>query len=167
LSPLDFVSISKDAGSIKDYKIERFILYPVHWQNYPNTIPLTWERLQFTQANAKSVPDDQAGVYSFVAVPGIGQHPSCNYLLYIGMTEKQTFRDRYSQYLREENKRKPRMHILKMLKNFSDHLWFYYAPIAEKNLIRQIEDELITALLPPYNYEYPASIKTVMELVFK
>jgi hypothetical protein len=54
-----------------------------------------------------------------------------------------------------------------MLKNFSDHLWFYYAPIAEKNLIRQIEDELITALLPPYNYEYPASIKTVMELVFK
>ena len=161
-----FASASQGARTIKDYKIDRFILYPEHWRNYPNTISLKWEKVKFTQDNAKSIPNNQAGVYSFVVDAETAQHPACSYLLYIGKTRR-NFRKRYREYLRETKQSKPRMHILKMINNFPEHLWFHYAPILDEKLISQLEDDLITAFLPPINQRYPASISRIMELVFK
>ena len=162
----DFASIDKSSTDIQKYRVDRFILYPTHWQNYPNQVQLAWNKLKFTKQNLTNVPNNQSGVYSFVAEAGIANHPACSYLLYIGITEKQNFRKRYQQYLQEPQKRKPRMHIAKMINNWSGHLWFYYAQISQTNLISTIEDDLITAFTPPYNYEYPANIRSTMKLVF-
>jgi hypothetical protein len=167
LPPFDFASIRKNAGNIRDYQVPRFILCPDNWGKYPNRLDLDWHDVKFTQDNKELVPRDQAGIYSFVAIPKIANHPACSYLLYIGMTERQNFRDRYSQYLREGSKRKPRWHILNMLTNWSGHLWFYYAPVSDRSIISQLEDDLIESFLPPYNYEYPASIRDVMAVLFK
>ncbi len=79
--------------------------------------------MKFIEDNVQNVPNDQAGVYSFVADAGIANHPACNYLLYIGMTQQQNFRARYKQYLREKNNPKPRIHILRMINNWSGHLF--------------------------------------------
>lgn len=161
----DFASIDQSSTDIKRYRVDRFILCPIHWKNYPNKIQLTWNKLEFTEQNARNVPNNQSGVYSFVANAGIANHPACSYLLYVGMTQA-NFRERYRSYLQERKKPKPRMHILQMINNWSEHLWFYYAQISQTNLISSIEDDLITAFTPPYNREYPATIRTTMSLVF-
>ncbi len=161
----DFASIDKSSTDIQRYRVDRFILCPIHWNNYPNQVQLTWNKFKFTQQNAKKIPNNQSGVYSFVADAEIANHPACSYLLYVGMT-KQNFRQRYRSYLKESNKPKPRIHILKMIDNWSEHLWFYYAQISQTDLISSIEDDLITAFTPPYNREYPATIRSQISLVF-
>jgi hypothetical protein len=166
LAPLDFASGRKEEETIRSYRVDRFILYPLHWNNYPNMIPLTWNKVKFTESNASYIPDDQAGVYSFVADAGIAQHPAGSYLLYIGKAEKQNLRKRYYQYLQARNAWKQRPHIAQMIDKWSDYLWFYYAEVTDTTKISQLEEDLITAFLPPQNREWPATITHVMRMVF-
>ncbi|MBD2129237.1 hypothetical protein NDI39_03860 [Microcoleus sp. ZQ-A2] len=141
-------------------------MYPVHWRNYPNTVPLTWKQVKFTSANASQIPDDKTGVYSFVADAGIAQHPAGCYLLYVGKVKDQNLRTRYRQYLRAETAWKNRPHIAQMISKWSEHLWFYYAEISDPKIINQLEEDLITAFLPPENRSWPAKITHIMRMVF-
>ena len=106
------------------------------------------------------------GVYSFVADAEIAQHPACSYLLYIGKVENQNLRNRYRQYLRAETAWKNRPHIAKMISKWSGHLWFYYAEVSNTDVISQLEEDLITAFLPPENRSWPAKITHTMRMVF-
>jgi len=161
----DFAAELEEDQTIRSYNERRFILYPKHWINYPNRTPLTWERVKFTESNKKNVPNNQFGVYSFVADSGVANHPACSYLFYIGKTGGD-FRTRYTSYLNEEKKQKPRDHIIRMKKRWPDHLWFYYAAVSDKSIVEQLEDELITAFLPPMNRDFSAQVRNVMRMVF-
>jgi hypothetical protein len=161
----DFASATQERGSIKDYKVDRFILYPKHWGEYSNTISLSWNKVKFTDANADVVPNDKTGVYSFVVDPFIAQHPACGYLLYIGKVKDQNLRTRYRQYLRAEQTWKARPHIASMIQKWSGYLYFYYAEVSDTSLINQLEEDLITAFLPPENRSWPAKITKVMRMV--
>ena len=46
-----------------------------------------------------------------------------------------------------------------MLERWADHLWFYYASIDKQTLRKQIEIDLITACIPPYNTKLKGTIK--------
>lgn len=161
----DFAAELVEEEKIGSYNEKRFILYPKHWINYPNQVSLTWDRVKFTESNKRIVPNDKFGIYSFVADSEIANHPACSYLFYIGKTDG-NFRTRYTSYLNEEKKQKPRDHIIRMKKRWPNHLWFYYAAVSDKAIVKQLEDELITAFLPPMNRTFPAQIRSVMRMVF-
>jgi hypothetical protein len=163
---IDLAARKKKATDLSFYREDRFILCPKHWTGYKNPASLTWTSVRFTEANATSVPDNKMGIYSFVAIPGIAQHPACHYLLYIGMVATSDFRTRYRSYLKERTKSKPRDHIVMMLERWQKHLWFYYAEVSGKAIIEALEDDLIVAYLPPVNREWPASIGPVMRMAF-
>jgi hypothetical protein len=162
----DFASRRKKNLSLRDHRVDRFILYPDHWKTFTSPTPLTWSRVKFDAAQAASVPNNERGVYTFVAEPGIAAHPSCNYLLYVGMVEDSNFRTRFKSYLAEPTKRKPREHVLYMIDRWKPYLWFYYCTLPPSVKAEPVEDLLLTAFLPPVNREWPAKIREVMKLVF-
>jgi len=53
-----------------------------------------------------------------------------------------------------------------MIRKWSGHLWFYYAEVSNTTVISQLEEDLITAFLPPENRSWPAKITHTMRMVF-
>lgn len=157
--------IVQEADIFKSFMVERMILNPNQWKAYPNRVPLTWHKIKFNSAGATNIPNTSFGIYSFIVIPEIANHPNCSYLLYVGMTNKQNFRQRYRQYLRNQNSPGKRPHINAMLNKWREHLWFCYAPIQQANIIRSIEDDLLAAYLPPFNKSFPANVREPMKVL--
>jgi hypothetical protein len=53
-----------------------------------------------------------------------------------------------------------------MLNKWPDHLWFYYAEVANTALIDDLEDALLAAYLPPFNQSFPAEVRELLKVVF-
>jgi hypothetical protein len=166
----DILSTAKTTSQFKlgDYRLNRFVLSPDQWRGCSLAIPLNWKVVPFTASNVAAIPDDSAGVYSFVVKPGIANHPECSYLLYVGKVESQDFRSRYRQYLGEKatgvQSRRP--HVTDMLLKWDGFLSFCYAPIAATAVIESVEDALLAAYLPPANKDFPASVSHAIRRVF-
>lgn len=163
----DLVDSEQETPDFQKYRITRFILHPNQWSAYPNRIKLAWEVVKFNSENANLLPTDKKGVYSFILQPGIADHPLLAYPLYIGMTKKQSFQVRYRQYLHEPQHRKPRPLIKEMLTHWSEHLYFVYAPIEDENIIKNVEDDLLIALIPPFNSRFPAEIQSFVTVALR
>lgn len=168
---LDLAARVRKQDAEKDFKyynVKRFILHPGQWTQLDLLgLTLNWNKLQFSAANATRVPNDQSGVYSFVVEPGIADHPSAKYLMYIGKVERQTFRERFRQYLREPEQRKRREHIAQMIEKWPNNLWFYYAAVPQIAMIDRLEEELLSAFIPPHNHDFPAEISATIRRVFE
>jgi hypothetical protein len=144
---------------LRDYNLSRFVICPNLWEDYSApTPPLEWKRVKFDQAGVKSLPNDKPGLYSFVVHPEIANHDAVSYLLYIGETTKQTIQKRCRDYLGEDKKKKPREHIRDMVKLWPNHLWIYYSEVADPKTILKLEEDLITAFTPPFNFKYTATL---------
>ncbi len=150
------------------YHLKRMILSPKQWRACRLPIELKWEYVRFNEKNAQHLPSDYGGVYTFVVQPGIANHPACSYLLYVGKTEKQNFRTRYRDYLRDKKLRDKsrRPHVEEMLSKWNGHLWFYYARIDQEELIDSIERILLTAYLPPVNKIFPGEAQQSLKRFF-
>jgi hypothetical protein len=157
----DILQRSRD---LRAFEVRNLILSPDNWKNYPNRIQLNWNRVLFREDQAKNVPDDIRGVYSFVVIPDIANHKDCSYLLYIGETTR-NFRQRFREYLDIQREGRRRVHIFEMLTNWRENLWFCYAPINPVGLIKDIEDDLLAAYLPPYNRDFPATIRAPIRVL--
>ena len=146
--------------ALKDYKLPRMILSPRHWADYTCQVNLNWQPIPFSADRVADVPNDARGVYTFVVQPGIANHPQCSYLLYVGKVERQVFRDRYRQYLREKQMMQEarRPHISRMLQKWDGYLWFFYAEIADEAQITEVEDALLAAYLPSHNRDFPSHV---------
>lgn len=163
---LDLVSAKAIAQTIKDHAVSRMVLFPKHWREYSNSTSLTWRLVHFTKSNARMVPLD-TGVYSFLARPKIAGHDAIGYLLYIGKASgKKGLRARYRRYLNPAVWWKDRAHVADMISRWDGHLWFYYATIANPASIKQVEDDLLVAFLPPYNHEFPARVSAQVRMAF-
>ena len=154
----DLPNFEQETADFRKYRITRFILHPDQWEEYPNRVTLEWKVVKFNTENATLLPTDKKGVYSFIVQPGIADHPLLAYPLYIGMT-KENFRARYRYYLREPSHPKSRPLITEMLTKWSEHLYFVYAPIENENIIKDVEEDLLAALIPPRNSDFPAKIQ--------
>jgi len=150
-------------SGLKKYHVDRVILSPEHWATFANEVSLSWVLVRFDKSQNSLIPDDRAGVYTFVVKPGIADHPECAYLLYVGKAENQSLRERFTQYFYERNARKGRPKVQKMLNLWDHHLWFCYATIEDPTEIHGIEQGLISAYLPPINDEFPAEIRKAMK----
>lgn len=150
------------------FHIKRMILSPDQWEACTLPCRLTWRVIRFNRQSLKRVPDTFGGVYTFVVRPGIARHPACSYLLYVGKTERPSFRARYGEYLSDKTlgDRSRRPHITDMLLKWDGYLWFCYARVDRREWIEPIEQALLTAYLPPTNKEFPSTIRRVMKRIF-
>jgi hypothetical protein len=147
--------VIEESNVLKIFTVENMILSPKHWATCALPLTLAWDAMKFTPTNVNAVPDDFGGVYTFVVEPGIADHPRCSYLLYVGKAESQSFRQRYKQYLSYRGASKPRWpHVTNMLKKWDGYLWFCYARIDKKKLIRKVERTLQDAYIPPVNKQF-------------
>lgn len=104
------------------------------------------------------LPNNKGGIYLYVIenpiIPNSG-----SYIMYVGRARKtaseslkKRAKSHYAQYIRhEENER-----LERLFDNWWSYIYFIYVPIDENDEIDLIEDELITALTPPCNKEYPS-----------
>lgn len=164
----DIFSKPPSTYELKDFRLLRMVLSPRQWQLCNLPLELTWRVVKFERANGNSIPDNAKGVYTFVVKPGIANHPSCSYLMYVGRAEKQMLRDRFFQYFSEKTKgeRSRRPHVTEMLLKWEGFLWFYYAKISDKTKIKRVEDGLLAAYLPPSNHTFPGSIRRAVAKLF-
>lgn len=152
------------ADEFRSFQVGNMILNPNLWARYPDRLPLNWNSVKFHSSQLENVPNDEHGVYSFVVIPEIANHIACAYLLYVGKTDR-SFHERYWEYLYGQRTGKNiGPHKYEMLIKWRDHLWFCYAPILTTAVtqIKQIEDDLLVAYLPPYNKQFPASVRGPM-----
>ena len=116
--------------------------------------PLTWNSIRFGKQEIDRVPDDRQGVYAFVVSDPRAFLPPHGYIMYIGLSGRNSFRslqDRYSDYFKQsEIRRRPR--IRRMIVQWHPLLRFHFAPVAgdlPRAELKALEKRLITAFLPP------------------
>lgn len=152
----------KRQNEAKDY-LERFFLWPRQWQDFSKTCRsvFAWQAFPFRKSALPLVPDTP-GIYSFIVQPGIAAHPHCSFLMYVGMAERQTLRQRFQQYLGPEQGPRGRPHIIRMLSLYKRHLVFCCSPVPAGMTAESAEDSLLAAYLPPYCHDLPASVSQVI-----
>jgi len=106
----------------------------------------------------KQLPNDKGGIYLYViencVIPNSG-----SYIMYVGRarcTQNENLRNRakshFKQYVRhEENER-----LERLFDKWKPYIYLLYLPIDGNDEIDLVEDELIIALTPPCNKEYPS-----------
>src|SRR5579864_635031 len=89
-------------------------LWPKRWKGYSNPHPLKWTLVKLEDASRKAnaVPSG-AGIYTLLVQPGIADHPSCSFLLYVGQTK--SLLARFGDYLTSEKKETGRPKIFRLL----------------------------------------------------
>jgi len=76
-------------------------------------------------------------------------------LFYIGQT-KRTLRIRYGEYLSDQRGvGKPRNKIYEMLNLYRNNIYFYYAKIANADIIEENEEKLLNTFMPAINTKIP------------
>ncbi|MDE0315426.1 MAG: hypothetical protein OXM61_11025 [Candidatus Poribacteria bacterium] len=131
-----------------------FYLLTREWQSYNLPDSFNWEIRPFQDDQKTHIPRN-SGIYSFVIQPGIASYPSCSYPMYIGLAGLRTLRKRFSDYLYEQNNPSSRPNILRLLNKYKGYLHFCYSVVNERERLKEIEDALIKAFLPPCNDQYP------------
>ncbi|MBT3383073.1 MAG: hypothetical protein HN778_02645 [Prolixibacteraceae bacterium] len=136
--------------------VRKFLLYPEFWISEENLvgIVLDWQQKKFTNENVADIPEEK-GLYCFVVKPEVPNFFETKYLFYIGQT-KRTLRIRYGEYLSDQRGvGKPRNKIYEMLNLYRNNIYFYYAKIANADIIEENEEKLLNTFMPAINTKIP------------
>ena len=137
-----------------------FTLWPQQWATYPNSHD--WQRAKLDDAERGNVPDTP-GIYTLLTLPGTAGHPCCSYLMYVGKAN--SLRRRFGDYLGKERRESGRPKVFRFLNQYSAHIWFCFTQV-EKGDLRDVEDGLLVAYLPPLNDQFPAEFNKVVRGAF-
>lgn len=167
--PLIDYFFDRNNPKMADFRVDRMLLYPKQWKNFKSPIkhPLEWKRVKFGLGNAMDVPVEYGGVYTFVVRPQVAEHPQCAYVMYVGKAVK--FRNRYytyQGYYRKNFWDSPQPHVAEMIQKWSEYLWFYYAEVKDKSLIKATESNLIQTLTPPSNRDIEGKLGIAIRNLF-
>jgi hypothetical protein len=146
----------------KSYMHE-FLLWPKLWEDYLKTTSpkFTWKIFPFDNRYKNKIPNEK-GIYTFIIKPNIANH-CCSYLMYVGVTERQTLRKRFKQYLIERNNPKGRPKVVRLLNKYHNkNLFFCCTIFTDVDNLKIIEGRLINAFIPPYVSDLPATIRRVI-----
>lgn len=152
---------------MKDFTC-RFILFPEKWVAYPGRVAvLKWQRVKFDANIRRRLPADKHGIYSFILEPAVAAHSAVGYMLYIGKADKLSLRDRCSKYLYEAHDPKGRVLVQEMLERWPQNLWLHFTTLEDTGCISQLESDLLEAFIPPFNHEFPATIRRQVDAIFR
>jgi len=155
----DLIAEEDEAKSFQ----HNFCLWPKLWQEYLTNPGLVfeWNECQFASNRVDDIPNEP-GLYTFIIQPGLANHPSCSYLMYVGKT-KRTLRQRFQQYLKEKERETGRPKVVRLLNKYPDNLFFCYTAIPDRSQIDELEKALIGTFVPPCNDQLPARVRAIME----
>ena len=142
-------------NTISRYK-QDFILNPDHMARANYALPkLDWQSIKYGSEEIVRIPDNKRGLYAFVAQFPNEVFPPHGYVMYIGITGKnsnRSLRERYMEYIRERSIRR-RPHIAIMIAKWHHILRFFYAPVDDdvsSEDLQEMEIQLNTSLMPPF-----------------
>ena len=107
-------------------------------------------------AHVSSIPNQYGGIYAYVIKPPI--IPECGeYIMYVGKATKTSYenlRVRVRSYRSEIGSDFKREKIHRLFEKWGKYVYVRYLPIdGDSDLITELEDRLIAALVPPCNAE--------------
>jgi len=143
----DLIKAARTEAKAHNYD---FTLWPTLWGRFDDRYNYIWNKRLFKASSISSIPVE-AGIYTFIIMPMIANHPSCAYLMYAGKTKN--LRQRFKQYI--EVQKGTRRHNPKVelgLEQFMEHnyLFFYYS-LHDESCINEYEQALIDGFAPPWN----------------
>lgn len=157
--------------SIRNHSI-KFTLNPGDcWSNFDSNVKelvykQEWQEIKFLNDTAdqineeiSQVPNNMGGIYMFVLHPNLVPDMH-RYILYVGRvlsTETQNLRKRFREYVKDT-----RTDIMYMRETWGKDLYIRYLPLTDNELIKQLERELMTAILPPCNTQYEGKLTSAM-----
>ena len=144
----------------------RFSLIPSRWKEYKNVLHLTeddWLECKYfnesnhIHKNIQQIPNNKGGIYMYVIKPPL----TIRYMpiiMYIGRAhndgEKQNLRKRIRKYLYEsQNIYNGRVSIRTLFDRYAEYLYVMYTPLDDNGEIDQLEENLISAIVPPFNHD--------------
>lgn len=138
-------------GYILKYRQE-FVLCPFFINTKSDLPSLQWLSMKFNR-DERELPSQQ-GVYAFsIEVENLNL-PKNSYIVYVGKAgdtnSSNTIRKRYRDYVRELRvKSRPKIH--RMLTLWDGHLTYHYAEVPDGISTGEIEKQLTTVFIPPFN----------------
>lgn len=153
----------KRLAYISKYRRE-FVLCPAFLNTKDELPQLDWHTVKFAEEGV-TLPNRQ-GVYAFSVNAVHGNLPTNSYILYVGkagdVTTSNTIRARYSNYIREKRVQ-TRASIHRMLNLWDGHLYYHYAEVPEGVSTGDIEKQLTTIFIPPYNTnDFVAEVRNLL-----
>ncbi len=121
-----------------------------------NVPSLNWDSIKYGPSEIDKIPEDKRGVYAFSISQPSQVLPPHGHILYIGIAGRRSNRSlkaRYEDYLNPQKVIK-RARIARMIGTWHDVLRFHFAPIDDSMTseeLEQLEQDLNTALLPPFS----------------
>ena len=117
-----------------------------------------WEK---AQERLKTRRKNRPLVYTFAIAPDVAQHPLLYLVTYVGKAYRMTLHDRFLSYFSEKKNLK-RPHIRDFLRRYDGFVMFSFCPIVDVSKISEIEDELISALIPRLCKQYPGKVSDMV-----
>lgn len=140
----------------------KFIICPEQWESIAGKyLSFNWTEVKFEDASLSSL-NEVEGLYLFYASPRKVNAPFMNYFFYVGETN--SLQRRFNDYLRKlHNPKSAQYKVQQIINDFPDHLYFHYVELPGFNETqrREIEDEFLTAFLPPINSKYPQGLQSI------
>lgn len=132
---------------------------PVLWMAFDAKYGFQWTNIPFGLASRDLIPKAPGFYCFFIGLPP-STLPPVGYPVYVGKTER-TLRERYNEYLREQDKSAGRKRARKFLKIFEGELTFSYITFDGSPAdVKAIETDLHDALQPSYsNTGFSADIR--------
>jgi hypothetical protein len=139
-------------------------LMPEAWQKFQQkqaAFPCSWKVIKLDDA-CKNDPDltKEPGIYTLLVQPGIAQHPSCSYLMYVGQTTN--LFNRFRNYLSREKRKRIRPNVFRLLNIYNGNIWFCFTKVLS-NQLDDYENALMNAYIPPVNNvdRLPSEIRSI------
>jgi excinuclease UvrABC nuclease subunit len=150
----------RDLAFVESHYV-KMMFYPDAWDNAQD-LELTWVSVDFPPNPRACIPKEP-GVYAFVIEPNIFSLQPANGLFYIGKATD--LYSRIGSYIGELSKEflvSKRPHIWKMLNQWNGRFKYYYSITDNVTEAERIEDNMLSAIRPPFNKQYEASTSQVM-----
>lgn len=159
MNEFELHDFDQQVDAMKADIISPTIMSPKLWTKFttPEFHVWNWNSVPLQRNYAECVPHDKHGVYTFTIAPGVAEHPLLYLISYVGKADDMTLRARFLSYFSEKCSLK-RPHIGYFLRKYEGFIMFSFCPIKETEFISEIEDGLISALLPHLNKRWPGTV---------
>lgn len=128
-----------------------FLLCPTLYRRSVDLPILNWVKVKYSDHALHTFPSQQ-GVYIFMVSFENNNLPSNSYVMYVGKAgdndSQNTILKRFKDYVNPSGfKDRPR--VKKLIKYFSEHLYYYYATIPTGDSTAEVESTLADVFVPP------------------
>jgi len=128
-----------------------FLICPSLYKRSEDLPALNWIKVKYTDHAMHAFPAQQ-GVYIFIVGFENSNLPSNSYVMYVGKAgdadSQNTILKRFRDYVNPSGFR-DRPRVKKLIKYFSEHLYYYYATLPTGESTGDVESALADIFVPP------------------